>query len=225
MELDPWDITNFDQFLFYNCPECHYKCKLAIKIKIHAEKNHGVRFDSSVVYSKVDTLVHETFCTQSNEIKVIQDSVKSQQPSNNNLESISPNSIVNPTSSNDIVESESFSDIVELIVEDSEKSHESKGEVGRRISSDITDYSDNVEVDNFEEGEIKVSQTPMEIESLGKSNAVKKTEVNLDILGKLDWDFVADQVNNRNNAIDTTNDAITTDLVYFTFFFILQYHI
>ena len=37
---NPWLVENFDEFLFYCCPECNYKCRLHNEFNSHALVSH-----------------------------------------------------------------------------------------------------------------------------------------------------------------------------------------
>ena len=37
---NPWLVQSFDEFLFYCCPECNYKCQLHEEFNSHAVTAH-----------------------------------------------------------------------------------------------------------------------------------------------------------------------------------------
>ena len=51
--LNPWDVTSYQDFLFYNCPECQFKVKNQIEFHQHAIENHVKALNLSwKLYSK-----------------------------------------------------------------------------------------------------------------------------------------------------------------------------
>ena len=37
---NPWEVSNLENFLFYCCPQCDYKCQDVSNFESHAEENH-----------------------------------------------------------------------------------------------------------------------------------------------------------------------------------------
>ena len=53
MEDNPWNVENFDEFLFYICPECNYFTKELEVLVDHAEDLHGENYSKVKLHSKV----------------------------------------------------------------------------------------------------------------------------------------------------------------------------
>ena len=47
---NPWEVENVTAFVYYNCPECVYRCKDETSFQDHAVHNHP---QSVVLFSKV----------------------------------------------------------------------------------------------------------------------------------------------------------------------------
>ena len=39
-DINPWDVTNFESFVFYECPECNHKSQDSTTFSRHAVLNH-----------------------------------------------------------------------------------------------------------------------------------------------------------------------------------------
>ena len=39
-DINPWDVTNFESFVFYECPECNHKSQDCTTFARHAVLNH-----------------------------------------------------------------------------------------------------------------------------------------------------------------------------------------
>lgn len=46
--VNPWLVENFDEFLFYCCPECNYKSRLHSEFNSHALMAHPLARDALV---------------------------------------------------------------------------------------------------------------------------------------------------------------------------------
>ena len=46
LDFNPWNVTNFEAFLVYECPECNHKSHDCVTFAKHAAiKHHKVRFE------------------------------------------------------------------------------------------------------------------------------------------------------------------------------------
>ena len=54
MEDNPWNVENFDEFLFYICPECNYFSKELEVLVDHAEDLHGENYSKVKLHSKIE---------------------------------------------------------------------------------------------------------------------------------------------------------------------------
>ena len=54
MEYNPWNVENFDEFLFYICPECNYFSKELEVLVDHAEDLHGENYSKVKLHSKIE---------------------------------------------------------------------------------------------------------------------------------------------------------------------------
>ena len=70
MEDNPWNVENFDEFLFYICPECNYFSKELEVLVDHAEDLHGENYSKVKLHSKIE--VSETTFVSSNSSPVKQ---------------------------------------------------------------------------------------------------------------------------------------------------------
>merc|ERR1719323_483170 len=59
MNINPWDVKSFDEFLFYMCPECQYFTKEEETLKEHANEVHSENF-TKIKSEPIDDLENVT---------------------------------------------------------------------------------------------------------------------------------------------------------------------
>ena len=56
MSDNPWQVDSIQDFVFLNCPECHFKTKEEVYFQEHAVTNHPMCF---VLFCQTDVIVEE----------------------------------------------------------------------------------------------------------------------------------------------------------------------
>ena len=69
---NPWAVSNFNEFLYFCCPECDYRSKYQFNLAKHAESEHTKTFKKcqNVAYERTNVYL----CVSCLEYDVTQDS-------------------------------------------------------------------------------------------------------------------------------------------------------